>query len=100
MVSTNAVVQGTEIYSRNKFPLHCVYIVLGLYRVVLVENIPEDIAISHEGNTSLAKGLRHLLDLAEKSVEIVSPWWDLNSTEQDSRFSQAKEVRLHLMYYL
>ncbi|XP_060773126.1 inactive phospholipase D5 [Neoarius graeffei] len=65
-------------------------------QVVLVENIPEDIAISHERNTSLAKGLHHLLDLAEKSVEIVSPWWDLNSTEQDSRFSQAKEGPLLL----
>lgn len=64
-----------------------------VYRVVLVENIPEDISISHEGTMSLTAGLHGLLDLAQKSVEIVSPWWDLNSTEQDSRFPQAKQVR-------
>ncbi|KAB5518314.1 hypothetical protein PHYPO_G00164290 [Pangasianodon hypophthalmus] len=65
-------------------------------QVVLVENIPEDISISHEGTTSLTAGLHGLLDLAQKSVEIVSPWWDLNSTEQDSRFPQAKQGRLLL----
>lgn len=65
-----------------------------LCRVVLVENIPEDMSVSHEGTTSLTAGLHSLLDLAQKSVTIVSPWWDLNTTEQDSRFSQAKQVCL------
>ncbi|KAF5902186.1 inactive phospholipase D5 isoform X1, partial [Clarias magur] len=51
-------------------------------QVMLVENIPKDISISHEGTTSLTDGLYGLLKLAQKSVEIVSPWWDLNSTEQ------------------
>ncbi|TSN95645.1 Inactive phospholipase D5 [Bagarius yarrelli] len=65
-------------------------------QVVLVENIPEDISVSHKGTTSLTVGLHSLLDLAQQSVEIVSPWWDLNSTEQDSRFPQAKQGRLLL----
>ncbi|XP_027013745.1 inactive phospholipase D5 [Tachysurus fulvidraco] len=65
-------------------------------QVVLVENIPEDISISHEGTTSLTAGLHGLLDLAQKSVEVVSPLWDLNSTEQDARFPQAKQGRLLL----
>ncbi|KAK3522887.1 hypothetical protein QTP86_006347 [Hemibagrus guttatus] len=63
---------------------------------MLVENIPEDISISHEGTTSLTAGIHGLLDLAQKSVEVVSPWWDLNSTEQDARFPQAKQGRLLL----
>ncbi|XP_046699428.1 inactive phospholipase D5 isoform X3 [Silurus meridionalis] len=69
-------------------------------QVVLVENIPEDISISHEGTTSLTAGLHSLLDLAQKSVEIVSPWWDLNSTEQDSRFPQAKQQGRLLLHRL
>ncbi|XP_026883982.1 inactive phospholipase D5 isoform X2 [Electrophorus electricus] len=65
-------------------------------RVVLVENIPEDISISPEGTMPLATGLHNLLDLAQKSVEIVSPWWALNATEQESHFPHAKQGQLLL----
>ncbi|XP_066517038.1 inactive phospholipase D5 [Hoplias malabaricus] len=64
-------------------------------QVVIVENIPEDISISHEGTIPLSTGLHNLLDLAQKSVEIVSPLWALNSTN-GSRFAQAKQGQLLL----
>uniref|UniRef100_A0A671PQ90 PLD-like domain-containing protein n=1 Tax=Sinocyclocheilus anshuiensis TaxID=1608454 RepID=A0A671PQ90_9TELE len=61
-------------------------------RVVLVENIPEDLSILYKDTVSLATGLRELLDQAHRSVEIVSPWWALNSTEYESKPPQAKQV--------
>ncbi|XP_043111134.1 inactive phospholipase D5 isoform X3 [Puntigrus tetrazona] len=59
--------------------------------VVLVENIPEDLSIAYKDTVPLAASLRELLDRAHRSVEIVSPWWALNSTEHESKSPQAKQ---------
>ncbi|XP_016112832.1 inactive phospholipase D5-like [Sinocyclocheilus grahami] len=64
--------------------------------VVLVENIPEDLSIPYKDTVSLATGLRELLDQAHRSVEIVSPWWALNSTEYESKPPQAKQGQILL----
>uniref|UniRef100_A0A8C1RQ02 Phospholipase D family member 5 n=1 Tax=Cyprinus carpio TaxID=7962 RepID=A0A8C1RQ02_CYPCA len=71
-------------------------------RVVLVENIPEDLSTPYKDTVSLATGLRDLLDKAHRSVEIVSPWWALNSTEYESKPPQAKQgqILLHLLMRL
>ncbi|XP_076872225.1 inactive phospholipase D5 isoform X2 [Brachyhypopomus gauderio] len=69
-------------------------------QVVLVENIPEDISISYEGTMPLAMGLHNLLNLAKKSVEIVSPEWDLNTTEHESRFPRAKQGQQLLQHLM
>uniref|UniRef100_A0A673BAM0 Uncharacterized protein n=1 Tax=Sphaeramia orbicularis TaxID=375764 RepID=A0A673BAM0_9TELE len=57
-------------------------------RVVLVENIPEE--ISFPGNSTshvpLSVGLYNLLDQAMRAVEIVSPLWFLNSSDYESSF--------------
>nr|XP_057914820.1 inactive phospholipase D5-like isoform X2 [Doryrhamphus excisus] len=62
-----------------------------LLRVVLVENIPED--LSFPNNTAshlpLSAGLFNLLDQAMRVVEIVSPLWLLNSSEYESSFQPA-----------
>ncbi|XP_029608373.1 inactive phospholipase D5 isoform X1 [Salmo trutta] len=62
-------------------------------RVVLVENIPEDVTFSENGTSHLplSAGLHSLLDLAVAghSVEIVSPQWNLNSSDYESRFLQS-----------
>ncbi|XP_055783681.1 inactive phospholipase D5-like isoform X1 [Salvelinus fontinalis] len=59
-------------------------------RVVLVENIPEDVTFSENGTAhlNLSAGLHSLLDLAVagRSVEIVSPQWNLNSSDTESSF--------------
>ncbi|XP_016106689.1 inactive phospholipase D5-like [Sinocyclocheilus grahami] len=65
-------------------------------RVVLVENIPEDLSIPYKDTVSLAAGLHELLDQAHRSVEIVSPWWALNSTEYESKPPQAKQGQILL----
>ncbi|CAB1312777.1 unnamed protein product, partial [Coregonus sp. 'balchen'] len=58
--------------------------------VVLVENIPEDVTFSENGTAhlTLSAGLHSLLDLAVagRSVEIVSPQWNLNSSDYESSF--------------
>uniref|UniRef100_A0A672R8H5 PLD phosphodiesterase domain-containing protein n=1 Tax=Sinocyclocheilus grahami TaxID=75366 RepID=A0A672R8H5_SINGR len=66
-------------------------------RVVLVENIPEDLSIPYKDTVSLAAGLHELLDQAHRSVEIVSPWWALNSTEYESKPPQAKQVTPNIL---
>ncbi|XP_035254734.1 inactive phospholipase D5-like isoform X3 [Anguilla anguilla] len=55
-------------------------------RIVLVENIPEDLTFSDNGTTSLpfVVGLHSLLDRASRSVEIVSSDWALNSSDESS----------------
>ncbi|KAI4890966.1 hypothetical protein NFI96_031552, partial [Prochilodus magdalenae] len=65
-------------------------------QVVIVENIPEDISVPQEGTIPLTTGLHGLLDLAQKTVEIVSPLWALNSTDLKSRFPQVKQGPLLL----
>ncbi|XP_068575062.1 inactive phospholipase D5-like [Cebidichthys violaceus] len=60
-------------------------------RVVLVENIPEDISFVDNGtsNLPLLVGLYSLLDRAIRVVEIVSPLWLLNSSDYESSFQPA-----------
>ncbi|XP_035610412.1 inactive phospholipase D5-like [Oncorhynchus keta] len=62
-------------------------------RVVLVENIPEDVTFSENATSHLplSAGLHSLLDLAVAghSVEIVSPQWNLNPPDYESRFLQS-----------
>ncbi|XP_048865184.1 inactive phospholipase D5 isoform X1 [Brienomyrus brachyistius] len=62
-------------------------------RIVLVENIPEDITFSENGTSStpLSVGLHKLLDLATRSVEIVSSHWALTSADLESGFSGAEQ---------
>ncbi|XDV51032.1 hypothetical protein PO909_019988 [Leuciscus waleckii] len=65
-------------------------------RAVLVENIPEDLSIPYKDTVSLATGLHELLDKARRSVEIVSPWWALNSTKSGANLPQAKQGQILL----
>ncbi|GAA6234605.1 inactive phospholipase D5-like isoform X1 [Lates japonicus] len=60
-------------------------------RVVLVENIPEDISFLDNGTSHLplSAGLFNLLDQAIRVVEIVSPLWLLNSSDYESSFQPA-----------
>ncbi|KAK9963902.1 hypothetical protein ABG768_005121 [Culter alburnus] len=63
-------------------------------RFVLVENIPEDLSIPYKDTVPLTTGLHELLDRARRSVEIVSPWWALNSTKSESDLPQAKQGQI------
>ncbi|KAG5278668.1 hypothetical protein AALO_G00101480 [Alosa alosa] len=66
-------------------------------RIVLVENIPEEMDLSpvDEGTLPLTVGLHGLLDMAKRSVEIVSPRWTLTSREQQTdHFSASEGQRL------
>ncbi|XP_039546290.1 inactive phospholipase D5 isoform X3 [Pimephales promelas] len=65
-------------------------------RVVLVENIPEDLSIPYKDTVSLTAGLHELLEKARRSVEIVSPRWALNSTKSGSNLPQAKQGQILL----
>uniref|UniRef100_A0A8C7UNS4 PLD phosphodiesterase domain-containing protein n=1 Tax=Oncorhynchus mykiss TaxID=8022 RepID=A0A8C7UNS4_ONCMY len=60
---------------------------------LLVENIPEDVTFSENATSHLplSAGLHSLLDLAVAghSVEIVSPQWNLNPSDYESRFLQS-----------
>ncbi|XP_068423840.1 inactive phospholipase D5-like isoform X2 [Clinocottus analis] len=60
-------------------------------RVVLVENIPEDVSFldNETSNLPLLVGLYNLLDRAIRVVEIVSPLWLLNSSDYESSFQPA-----------
>uniref|UniRef100_H3CPT7 PLD phosphodiesterase domain-containing protein n=1 Tax=Tetraodon nigroviridis TaxID=99883 RepID=H3CPT7_TETNG len=60
-------------------------------RVVLVENIPDDIAFLEHGtpHVPLSVGLNDLLDRAVRVVEIVSPLWLLNASDYESSFQPA-----------
>ncbi|KAK2824517.1 hypothetical protein Q5P01_021692 [Channa striata] len=60
-------------------------------RVVLVENIPEDVSFldNSTSNLPLSEGLYNLLDQALRVVEIVSPLWLLNSSDYESSFQPA-----------
>ncbi|CAL8254472.1 unnamed protein product [Lota lota] len=60
-------------------------------RIVLVENIPEDVSFPPSGSAplSLTAGLHDLLDRAARSLEIVSPVWLLNSSDYESGFQPA-----------
>ncbi|XP_056122994.1 inactive phospholipase D5 isoform X1 [Rhinichthys klamathensis goyatoka] len=58
-------------------------------RIVLVENIPGELSFNSSNHVSLTVGLNHLLDQAKLSIEIVSPYWDLTSIDQESRHYSA-----------
>lgn len=61
------------------------------HRVVLVENIPDDISFLENGtpHVPLSAGLNSLLDRAVRVVEIVSPVWLLNASDYESSFQPA-----------
>lgn len=61
------------------------------HRVVLVENIPEDISFMDNvtSHVPLSEGLYNLLDQAIRVVEIVSPLWLLNSSDYEASFQPA-----------
>ncbi|XP_056616175.1 inactive phospholipase D5 [Triplophysa dalaica] len=71
-------------------------------RFVLVENIPEDFSIPYKGTIPLNAGLHELLDQARRFVEIVSPWWALNSSKNEFLMPQAKqgEILFHRLTLL
>uniref|UniRef100_A0A3P8UKH8 Inactive phospholipase D5-like n=1 Tax=Cynoglossus semilaevis TaxID=244447 RepID=A0A3P8UKH8_CYNSE len=60
-------------------------------RVVVVENVPEDVSFLDNGtaHVPLSVGLCDLLDKAIRVVEIVSPLWLLNSSDYESSFQPA-----------
>ncbi|XP_011601427.2 inactive phospholipase D5-like isoform X2 [Takifugu rubripes] len=60
-------------------------------RVVIVENVPEDISFLENGTSHvpLSVGLNSLLDRAVRVVEIVSPLWNLNASDYESSFQPA-----------
>lgn len=68
-----------------------IFTVLIFHRVVLVENIPEDISFldNSTSHVPLSEGLYNLLDQAMRVVEIVSPLWLLNSSDYESSFQPA-----------
>ncbi|XP_062320187.1 inactive phospholipase D5-like [Osmerus eperlanus] len=71
-------------------------------RVVLVENIPEDISFLDNGtaHVPLSVGLHNLLNLATRSVEIVSPQWALNTSDYESSFLPSARQGRALLYKL
>uniref|UniRef100_A0A8C7YF58 PLD phosphodiesterase domain-containing protein n=1 Tax=Oryzias sinensis TaxID=183150 RepID=A0A8C7YF58_9TELE len=67
--------------------------------VVLVENIPEDISFLDNStlHLPLSVGLHHLLDQAVRVVEIVSPDWLLNCSENESSFHPSAKQGMALL---
>lgn len=93
-------------YCRSYFFFSCTIVLFSFslvifHRVVLVENIPEDISFLENGTSHLplSVGLYNLLDQAIRVVEIVSPLWLLNSSDYESSFQpaarQVKPERAH-----
>ncbi|XP_047435575.1 inactive phospholipase D5 isoform X2 [Mugil cephalus] len=63
-------------------------------RIVLVENIPDDLSLSMDGSLPLSAGFHTLLDQAKYSVEVVSSVWDLNPWNLQTIPSTAKQGQL------
>ncbi|XP_067440042.1 inactive phospholipase D5 [Thunnus thynnus] len=65
-------------------------------RIVLVENIPDDLTLLVDGrhHFPLSVGFHTLLDQAKHSVEVVSPVWDLNSWDLETMASTAIQGQL------
>ncbi|XP_019939566.2 inactive phospholipase D5 [Paralichthys olivaceus] len=65
-------------------------------RIVLVENIPDDLSLPVDGrpHLPLSVGLHTLLEQAKHSVELVSPIWNLNSRDLETMPSTAKQGQL------
>lgn len=78
------------------FILEAVFFINVFHSIVLVENIPADLLFPD--NTTfhlpLSAGLNNLLDKAERVVEIVSPKWYLNPSDDESSFyAAARQVK-------
>lgn len=60
----------------------CLFFSKSFLRIALVENIPEGLNYSENApfHLPLFQGWMNLLDMAKKSVDIVSSHWDLNHT--------------------
>ncbi|KAG9334181.1 hypothetical protein JZ751_008540 [Albula glossodonta] len=67
--------------------------------IVLVENIPEDVSLGDNGTAHLplSLGLHSLLDLATRSVEIVSPDWALTATDAEPGTNQGRRLFQRLL---
>ena len=67
------------------------------FSIVLVENIPDDLALHMDvrPHLPLSAGFHTLLDQAKHSVEVVSPVWALNPWDPETTPSTAKQVRSH-----
>uniref|UniRef100_A0A673CGL4 Uncharacterized protein n=1 Tax=Sphaeramia orbicularis TaxID=375764 RepID=A0A673CGL4_9TELE len=65
-------------------------------RIVLVENIPNNLFLPTDGkpNLPLSAGFHTLLDQAKHSIELVSPVWDLNSWDVETTPGIAKQGQL------
>ncbi|XP_073333440.1 inactive phospholipase D5 [Pagrus major] len=65
-------------------------------RIVLVENIPDDLALHMDvrPHLPLSAGFHTLLDQAKHSVEMVSPVWALNPWDLETTPSTAKQGQL------
>uniref|UniRef100_A0A3Q1JIY1 Phospholipase D family member 5 n=1 Tax=Anabas testudineus TaxID=64144 RepID=A0A3Q1JIY1_ANATE len=65
-------------------------------RIVLVENIPDDLSLSVDGRSHvpLSAGFHTLLDQAKHSVELVSPVWNLNSWDLETMPSTGQQGQL------
>ncbi|XP_056136434.1 inactive phospholipase D5 [Lampris incognitus] len=65
-------------------------------RIVLVENIPDDLHLHAESRSHLplSVGFHNLLELAKHSVEVVSPVWDLNPWDVETWPNTAEQGQL------
>ncbi|XP_072239868.1 inactive phospholipase D5 [Leuresthes tenuis] len=65
-------------------------------RIVLVENIPDDLSLHLDGRSHLplSVGFHSLLDQAQHSIEVVSPVWELNSWDLDTIPNAAQQGEL------
>ncbi|XP_063740387.1 inactive phospholipase D5 isoform X2 [Eleginops maclovinus] len=65
-------------------------------RIVLVENIPDDLSLPLDGgpHLPLSVGFHTLLDQAKHSVEVVSPVWALNPWDLETTPSNGKQGQL------
>ncbi|XP_071764865.1 inactive phospholipase D5 isoform X2 [Centroberyx gerrardi] len=63
-------------------------------RIVLVENIPDDLPMDDRSHLPLSVGFHTLLDQAKHSVEVVSPVWDLNPWDLETWPNTAKQGQL------
>lgn len=65
-------------------------------RIILVENIPDDMSFSMDGrpHLPLSAGFHTLLDQAKHSLEVVSSVWDLNSWDLETIPNSTKQGQL------
>uniref|UniRef100_A0A3Q3H029 Phospholipase D family member 5 n=1 Tax=Kryptolebias marmoratus TaxID=37003 RepID=A0A3Q3H029_KRYMA len=65
-------------------------------RIILVENIPDELSLPMDGrrHLPLSLGFHSLLDQAKHSVEVVSSVWNLNSWDVEPKPSTANQGQL------